>query len=143
MTRTFVTIALAGLMTATLAAEGFAQTNNNLNTLNRTNTQNTNATRPTNTTATTSTNARAGFDTAPKVAPPVQANTQPKPNPVGQPVRTQGNQLGYKPAAPPLHITAPPSPPVSPANTVARSTTTATAPVVRSTTTATVPAKKP
>jgi hypothetical protein len=41
--------------------------------------------------------------------PPV-ANTAPKPSPVGQPVQTSGNNMGYKPAAPKMNIKEPPAP---------------------------------
>src|SRR2546422_3901580 len=48
-----------------------------------------------------------GIDTKGSYAPPVRANPQPKPNPVGQKVYGPG---GYKPAATTLRTTAPPSP---------------------------------
>ena len=133
----------AAVLLALPAVEAAAQTNSNtLNQLKRTDTQNTQAARSSNTTTTTTGGARGGFDKPATAAPPVQGNTAPKPSPVGQPVKTTGTNIGYKPASPPLHINPVPSPQLSSANTVSRSTTTATAPVVRSTTTATTSTTK-
>jgi hypothetical protein len=79
------------------------------------------------------------FVNTPKPANPVQANTAPKPSPLGQPVTSTPGNPGYKPQQPSLHTN-----PVPPPSTIARSTTTTTSPTVsRSTTTATVPPKKP
>jgi hypothetical protein len=72
------------------------------------------------------------FDGTQKPANPVQANTAPKPNPVGQPVYSTSGNPGYKPQQS-LHTNPVPSP------TVARSTTTVTSTptVARSSSTAT------
>ena len=48
-----------------------------------------------------------GIDTKGTYVPPVRANPQPKPSPVGQPINGPG---GYKPAPTTLRTTAPPSP---------------------------------
>ena len=41
----------------------------------------------------------------------VRANPAPKPNPVGQPIRSTASNPGYKPAPPPMRTNAPPPPP--------------------------------
>jgi len=137
-------VAVAAILLAVPAAEASAQTNSNtLNQLKRTDTQNTQAARSSNTTTTTSGGAGGGFDKSAKAAPPVQGNNAPKPSPVGLPVQSTSKTTGFKPASPPLHTNPVPSPQLSSANTVSRSTTTATAPVVRSTTTTTSTTTKP
>jgi hypothetical protein len=138
--------ALAAIFSMALATAGSAQNNSpTLNQAKQTNTANTNSTRGTNSTGTASGAARSGFDTAPKVAPPVQANVAPKPSAVGLPVRSTATTQGFKPAAPPLHINPVPSPvttrTTSTAPVVARSTTTVSSPPPRPVTTTT--AKKP
>jgi hypothetical protein len=63
-------------------------------------------------------------------APPnaVRATPARKPSPVGQPIRSTAGNPGYKPAAPRLHTTPPPSPVIqrSSSTSVSRSSTTAT-----------------
>jgi hypothetical protein len=71
------------------------------------------------------------FDGTKKPNNPVQANTAPKPNPVGQNVYSTASTPGYKPAQH-LHTNPVPSP------TVTRSTTTVSAAPITRTTTPTV-----
>lgn len=142
--------ACAAIFSVVLATGAPAQNNSpTLNQLKQTNTTNTNATRSSNTTSTTSSGARSGFDTAPKVAPPVRANVAPKPSPVGLPVRSTATTQGFKPAGPSLHTNPVPSPvtsrPAVSAPVVSRSTTTVSSPPPRpvTTTTTTTTTKKP
>ena len=88
------------------------------------------------------------FDGTKKPVNPVQANTAPKPNPVGQKIYSTASTPGYKPRQT-LHTNPVPSPTVTRSTTTASSTpvvtrTSTTPTVVRSSTTTTsTSTKKP
>src|SRR5271169_1005232 len=103
------------------------------------------------TTTQTTTKQTTTQQTAPKQTPaqklapiipaqPPTVSTTTKPSPVGLPVRTSGNQIGFQPAAPKYKPIVVPSPVV----TASKPTTTASAPKTTSTTsTGTSTTKKP
>lgn len=96
------------ILACLLSADVYAQSA--LDQAKKIQTQSSGAPRNTNTSERSSGQARGGFDTRSTAPNPVRANTAPKPSPVGQMTRTQGNNIGYKPAAPSMRTAAPPPP---------------------------------
>jgi hypothetical protein len=98
----------------------------------------------TTTKQTTTTQATPKQTPAQKLAPifpaqPPAVSSTTKPSAAGLPVRTQGNQLGFQPAAPKFKPVVVPSPVV----TAPKTTTTATTPKTTTTTTTATTTKKP
>ena len=94
--KTLPIVVLPCLIAVVFAAPAVAQQTGQ--TLQRTQTQSTGAAIKTNTAGQAAGQARQGFDTPAKSAPPVQAQPAAKPSPVGQPVTSTKTVTGYKPA---------------------------------------------